>query len=98
MKIWLDDERKAPNGWISARLPQEVITIMKTGKVTEISLDHDLGDDEKGTGYDVLLWLEKQVAVKNFKPPKISIHTANVSARRKMELAVKSIEWLSKNV
>jgi len=29
----------------------------------EISLDHDLGDDDSGTGYDVVLWIEEAVVV-----------------------------------
>jgi len=91
MKVYLDDERPTPDGWVSTRWPNEVIDLLKTGQVTEISLDHDLGDDERGTGYDVLKWLEEAVATSNFLPPKIAIHTSNVSARRRMELAVASI-------
>jgi len=92
MKIYLDDERKAPSGWTLVKTPKEVINLLKTGKVSELSLDHDLGDDKNiGTGYDVLLWIEKQVYMKNFKPPKIKVHSANISARNKMELAIKSI-------
>ena len=66
MKIFLDDERDPPEGWTLVRWPQEVIDLLKTGKVSEISLDHDLGDDRKGTGYDVLTWIEEQVIVKGF--------------------------------
>ena len=55
MKIFLDDERPTPNGWIGLRWPEEVIELLTTKNVTEISLDHDLGDDAHGTGYDVLL-------------------------------------------
>jgi hypothetical protein len=29
--------------------------------VQELSLDHDLGDDARGTGYDVILWIEEAV-------------------------------------
>jgi len=91
MKIFLDDERKTPKGWIRVYWPNEAIEFLKTGKVTEISLDHDLGDDEKGTGYDVILWIEEEVVYNGFNPPKIIVHSANVSARRKMELGIKNI-------
>ena len=64
---------------------------MKSGKVTDISLDHDLGDDERGTGYDVVLWMEEQVALHGFGPPKITVHSANVSARTKMEAGIRAI-------
>ncbi|EOZ5442478.1 cyclic-phosphate processing receiver domain-containing protein [Vibrio vulnificus] len=35
-----------------------------------MSLDHDLGDDEHSTGYDVVLWIEEAVATQGFQPPK----------------------------
>ena len=63
MKVYLDDERTTPDGWVRTYWPEEAIALLKTGAVTEISLDHDLGDDARGTGYSVLLWLEEQVAV-----------------------------------
>ena len=95
MKVYLDDERPTPEGWTPTRWPEEVIDLLKTGKVTELSLDHDLGDDEHGTGYDVVQWIEKAVVTEGFQPPKISVHSANVSARQKMELGIQSIERLA---
>jgi hypothetical protein len=53
-------------------------------KVTHISLDHDLGDDTRGTGYDVILWIEEQVFTCGFKAPVIYVHSANTSACEKM--------------
>ncbi len=95
VKVYLDDERPAPPGWEAVRWPDEAIRLLKTGEVTEISLDHDLGDDERGTGYMVILWLEEAVATRGFKPPAITVHTANASARQKMLLGVASIERLA---
>ncbi|MCJ7713025.1 hypothetical protein MUO66_01000 [Candidatus Bathyarchaeota archaeon] len=92
MKVYLDDKRETPEGWIRVYWPKEAIDILKQGSVEEISLDHDLGDDQRGTGYDVIKWIEEQVITNNFKPPKIKIHTANCSAREKMEAGVRSIE------
>lgn len=65
MKVYLDDERQAPEGWIRVYWPDEAIELLKKGNVTKISLDHDLGDDDKGTGYDVILWLEKAAYLRN---------------------------------
>src|SRR5438874_440751 len=63
MKVFLDDIRPAPIGWNLVRGIKKAIDLLKTGEVTEISLDHDLGVEiEVGTGYDVLLWIEDQVA------------------------------------
>lgn len=92
MKVFLDDERATPPDWVRAYWPEEVIAMLETGEVTELSLDHDLGDDAHGTGYTVLLWLEEQVVVKGLSPPVIYVHSANSSARLKMEAAIASIQ------
>lgn len=91
MKVYLDDERKAPDGWIRTYWPEETIQLLKTGTVTELSLDHDLGDDERGTGYDVVCWIEEQVFLTKFIPPKMYVHSANSSARDKMNMGIASI-------
>lgn len=91
IKIYLDDERTTPEGWVRVYWPVEAIALLKQGGVSEISLDHDLGDDERGTGYDVVLWIEQAVATESFIPPKIKVHSANSSAREKMELGIQNI-------
>lgn len=91
MKVFLDDEREAPDGWIRAYWPYEVIDLLHTGAVTEISLDHDLGNDERGTGYSVLVWIEEQVVLHGMTPPMLHVHSANSSARLKMNAAIESI-------
>jgi hypothetical protein len=95
MRVYLDDERITPDGWTRTFWPDEVIALLKTGEVSELSLDHDLGDDERGTGYDVVLWIEEAVALEGFVPPKISVHSANSSARDKMLSGIGSIEKLA---
>jgi len=97
MKVYLDDERKTPTGWKRVYWPDEAIELLKAGVVTVISLDHDLGDDDRGTGYDVVLWIEEAVFTSNFKPPLIQVHSANSSARQKMELGIKTIYAKSKS-
>ncbi len=92
MQVFLDDERATPEGWVRVYWPDEAIALLETGTVTEISLDHDLGDDVRGTGYDVVLWIEEAVALRGFRPPVITVHSANASAREKMLAGVRSIE------
>jgi hypothetical protein len=94
IKVWLDDVRVVPQGWIHVYWPNEAIDLLKQGNVTHLSLDHDLGNDNRGTGYDVLLWIEEEVACHSLVLPCINIHSANVSARRKMLLAIEKIESL----
>lgn len=92
MKVYLDDERETPVGWRRVFWPNEAIELLRTKSVTEISLDHDLGDDERGTGYDVVLWVEEAVAVDGFVPPVMRVHSANSSAREKMERGIAAIQ------
>lgn len=91
MKLYLDDERHPPSGWALVKSVKNAIAFLTKGKVTDLSLDHDLGVDYEN-GYDVLLWIEEQVFTNpGFVLPNIKIHTANPSARIKMELALKRI-------
>ncbi len=91
MKIYLDDERETPLGWHRTFWPKETIELLQSETVTELSLDHDLGDDERGTGYDVILWIEEQVALTDYVPPVMQVHSANSSARTKMEAGIDNI-------
>lgn len=98
MKIWLDDEREPPDiTWLWVKIPRYVNYLLNLADVSEISLDHDLGDDDGiGTGYDVLKFIERKLHEDGAEPPVIHIHTTNPSARRKMELAVESINRYKK--
>ncbi|MFH0736268.1 MAG: cyclic-phosphate processing receiver domain-containing protein [bacterium] len=98
MKVFLDDKRLTPMGWVSAKSPDKVIELLKTGEVTELSLDYDLGENTWGTGYDVIIWLEQQVINNNFKlPSKITIHSDHVLLKPRMESAIKNIINLAQN-
>lgn len=64
--------------------PDEAIALLETGLVQVISLDHDLGDDRRGTGYDVIVWIEEAVLLRGLEPPRIRVHSANPAARARM--------------
>ena len=99
MRVWLDDLREAPAGWVRVTTPEEAIELLRTGEVDAISLDHDLGllDGERElTGYDVVTWIERAVATEGFVPPRtIRVHSANVSAAAKMERGIDAIRRLA---
>ena len=101
MKIYLDDIRDAPNEeWITVRTVSSLIALLCTqeGHIEVLSLDHDLGEGEK-TGYDVLKWIEAQVFLHGYEPPKnILIHTSNPAGRKNMEAAIKSIYKISRDL
>lgn len=42
MKLYVDDLRKCPSGWVLARTITEAIRILATQDVSEVSLDHDI--------------------------------------------------------
>jgi hypothetical protein len=99
VRVWLDDLREAPAGWVRIKTPEEAIELLRAGEVTELSLDHDLGldtEDAERTGYDVLLWLERRVAEERwrFPLPSIRVHSANPVGRARMQRAIASIECL----
>ena len=80
------------------KAPEEAIELLQGGDVTELSLDHDLGlldREPEATGYDVVLWIEAQVATTGFVPPEmITVHSSNSSAAPKMERGIASIRRL----
>jgi len=99
MKVYLDDVREAPDGWVRTHTPSETIELLGTGRVRELSLDHDLGfhaDGTEMTGYSVLSWLEAEIAHERwpFPMPTIRIHSANPVGRERMKRAIESIHRL----
>ena len=92
MRLFLDDVRTPPPGWYLIGTATEMIQLLSSGGITEISLDNDLGLSDQ-EGYDVIRWLEEQVYTdEDFVCPKIKIHTANPVARQKMLATLESIE------
>jgi hypothetical protein len=108
MRIWLDDEQEArqswfpaSEGWVHCRWPADVIEHLKTGKVEELSLDHDLGESDGAhshprTGYDVLTWLENEVGNGRWVHPlpRVRLHTRNSVGRDRMRAALRNIHLL----
>ncbi len=80
--------------WVWVKTAPEAVALIARGEVDEVSLDHDLGDEEQvGSGYQVLLWIEERAATDDdYLPPVIHIHTSNVGARDRMESAVVGIQ------
>ena len=63
-RIWLDDIRPAPKGWVLCKTVPEARALLAQGDVVAISLDHDLGEDQE-TGYDLLCWIEESLAARS---------------------------------
>lgn len=99
MKLFVDDERQSPQdgGWITAIDAAEAIRLINLertvpGNVIEIlSLDHDLGENVP-TGYDVAVWVERQVYLDGMIPPKVlKVHSANPVGRARILQTFQSI-------
>ncbi len=100
MRVWLDDIRDPADSdirrgfgsvgdevWV--KTVEEAIGLLRSGEVTSISLDNDLGEG-LGEGYGVALWVEEQAFLGNLQPLTIMAHTQNPVARGKMYAAFKN--------
>ncbi|MFA5187508.1 MAG: cyclic-phosphate processing receiver domain-containing protein [Patescibacteria group bacterium] len=93
-KLWLDDEREAPEGFIRAYNAIDAIAAYQTvGPFDVLSLDHDLGfvvypgqetegmcDAQSWTGYDFLKWVSRSVPM-NHWPDEVLCHSQNPVGR-----------------
>ena len=87
MKLWVDDLRPVPEGYMGARSVNEAITLIteaesKGMEIEVLDLDHDLGDfaADGGDAIRLLDWLAER---ETFYP--VEIHTANPVGRANME-------------
>lgn len=80
MKLWVDDVRREPEGWIWARTIQSAklwiiwYDEFLPGQFEECSLDHDMGAGNGNEGHDLLRWMCEFNYWPNKKPV---IHSSN---------------------
>lgn len=85
MRLWIDDERPAPEGWKRAKTSVDAIVQLRLSIVynrpfDEVSFDHDLGGDD--TTRKVIMWMcENDIPW----PPIVRVHTANPVGREWLE-------------
>ena len=93
-KLYLDDERMTPDGWERVYTAHEAIAALRTGTITHISLDHDLGDldGDCGDGYDVACFIE--AGAYHGTLPKLvwAIHSANPVGAQRMKEALQAAD------
>jgi hypothetical protein len=89
MRIYLDDVRSTPQGFTHrCYTAQEAIQLLQTGECESISFDHDLGQPENGTGYDVAKFIEEQVHLGRMKCPDWHIHSGNPVGAQNIQRAM----------
>ena len=87
IKLWLDDLRTAPEGFVNVKSVNQAIREIEKWKqegatIELLDLDHDLGDYAEDGG-DAIKLLDYLVDRKTFYP--IKIHTANPVGRANMQ-------------
>lgn len=78
-RLWVDDLRAPPAGWVWARSSSEAIGMLKVSAFDAVSLDHDLGGDD--TSRRIVLWFCEH----DLWPEHVYIHTANPVGREWLE-------------
>jgi hypothetical protein len=95
MRLFVDRTNTGPTNWVCVSSATDAIEQLRSSRVEEISLAHEIGDDEEGNGQTVLLWIEQAVLVGGYRPPIITIHSARGAARRKMEEMIRTIHQIA---
>ena len=95
MKLFVDDTRPCPAGWVLARTYKEAMAHLFycSNGVSEVSLDHDLGEEK--TGYDIACAIEEVAhTFDNYNPPLIHCHSANPVGIKRIETVAKKVnQW-----
>ena len=91
MKIWVDDIRPIPEGYVGTRSVNETIKLIEKAEeegneIELLDLDHDLGDYAIDGG-DAIKILDFLAERETFYP--IKIHTANPVGRENMERIIR---------
>lgn len=99
MRVYLDDLRREPVGWTRVKTADACIERLKSGKVVELSLDHDLAEEhyeavsgymppseyKEKTGMAVVDWMVEN----NVWPQLIILHSMNPAGRANMRRTIK---------
>lgn len=93
-KIWVDDIRPAPEGYIHIKSVDSFINFVEqvgVNNIEVVDLDHDAGDFQKDGGdyIKILDWLEFLGA----EDLKVRIHSANPVGRANMQRIIKKNSW-----
>jgi hypothetical protein len=91
-KLYLDDVRKRPKGFVLARSFQEAVELIeKMGCPSFISFDHDLGlfpDGTEKNGHDLAKWMVESDLDNKIKIPddfKFNVHSSNPEGRKNIQ-------------
>jgi len=94
-RLWLDDLRSPPKGWIAVDSVNEAIKVLLSYDVIEAALDYDLSfsttdDNPSGvcqTGMDLLVWM-RETGNWPRRPP--AVHTSDERKGKEMMAFIKA--------
>jgi hypothetical protein len=105
MRIWLDDYRNPKDQFIIdnygadptlfwVKTPWQMADLIKSGVVTYIDFDHDLGTgwSSPADGYELAKLIEELAFKNKIKRIKWDVHSDNPAGRRKIIMAMKAAE------
>ena len=87
MKLYVDDVRTPPSGWVLARTVKEAITILDAGGIIEVSLDYFIGEGEGGTFLPVAHHIADMPADR--RPKRVQLHTASSAGAARLAHALR---------
>lgn len=79
MKLYVDDRRPCPEGFVKCENAKEAIALMSSYDFDTVSLDYDLGYGED-TGLDILIMMKGL----GKQPKRILIHSSHPIGRERM--------------
>lgn len=83
-KLYLDDLRSVPQGFIGVRSYAEFVTYIETNGLPDfISFDHDLGLQENG--FDCAKWLVNYCLDNEMELPDFTVHSQNPVGKKNIE-------------
>lgn len=94
MKIWLDDWRDEPSGWVWAKTVKEMMLYLDRCEVSEVSLDYDLGDFETNGLGAIIRMRENFEENGKLPPPIIHIHSQHPNGKIEMEIELKKLKTI----
>jgi DNA-binding response OmpR family regulator len=86
--LWVDDSKPEPNGCSVARTYDDALRMLRRYEWDVLYLDHDLGDDDGRTGYDLLV----QIRAENRVPREVVCISWNPVGKRRIVNLVSDIE------
>jgi len=91
MKLFVDDLRDPPKGWVVARTSFEAINLLKSSQYIEaISLDHDLGGEDTAMRVAhklIEMDMNEEIDISSIN---ITVHSANPVGKANLEGLLKS--------